>query len=132
CGERRRHLLDLAGEARDATVDRVNVRNVGFTNHRTRRVVRIRLVAEGDGRVVDFGLAIDEREKASSASDEQNKQTGREWIERAGMPDAARVYAASDDRHDVVGRYAGGFVDEQEACEVSRQRTQRKRVAGVV
>jgi len=130
CRVRRRNLHDLAGQSRDAVVDRTRDGQRRFARDLAGRVVGVRLRAEGDRRVVHFRLAVDERHQARSASEEQNQQPGRKRIECTGVPDPSGVHTPPDDRHDVVRRHAGGFVDEQETRDVSRQRLHWRLAAG--
>ena len=55
--------------------------------------------------ILDFG----------SASEREQKQTGRNRIERSAMADLFDLQPSPDERDDVVRRHARGFVDEQDA-----------------
>src|SRR5205085_11233161 len=80
-----RPLLDVSRERLNATID---VRRVRWIRHATRvagEIIRRRLGAETDGRVVHLGLVVDELREACRASDEEHEQTGGKWVERTSV-----------------------------------------------
>src|SRR4029079_5506483 len=129
-GVRRRDLIELAGEARNAFVDSAFCWRRSLARRGAGRVVGIGFPPERDRRVADLRPAVDERQQPRAASNEENEQPRGKRVEGARMSDASRMYAASNNRHDVVRRYAGGFVDEEESRDVSRQDPHWRPVAG--
>ncbi len=76
-------------------------------------VVRVRGQAEANLRDVLFVGAAHERRQPCRPADDEREHTRRERIERAGVPYASEADRAADDGHDVMGRRAGGFVDDE-------------------
>ena len=50
-----------------------------------------------------------------SASEREQKQAGRNRIQRAAMPDLLHLQAPPHNRDDIMRCHPGGFVDEQDA-----------------
>ena len=69
--------------------------------------------AEANLREVLLVGAAHERRQPCRPADDEREHTRRERIERSGMTYASEADRAADDRHDVVGRRAGGFVDDE-------------------
>ena len=86
------------------------------------RIEPLGIVGVGRDAQADVGkvllvVADEELREAGGLADEQDEEAGRERIERAGVADARRHQRAARTRHDIVGRRARRFVDEERAVQ---------------
>src|SRR5262249_36600303 len=118
--EARRHLGDLAGEARQQRADGLGGRALGAAlSDAAFGVVGIGLFAPAHAKAVDLAPLHDERNGLGRFSERDGQQTRGEWVERAGMAGAFRLEQAFHHAHRIGRAHAYGFVEHDPAVHVA-------------
>ena len=119
----RRHLQDVAGEARrprpapSSSVDAAHVPGAGDL---AGRVERGGLGAEHDHAGVGLGREAEVAQQPGDLADAEEQHAGGVGVERAGVADLAGAEHAAGLGHHVVARPAGRLVDDRQPVRAGR------------
>ena len=119
-GNHGRNLVELAGEFGEGGLDGRSIQSgngFGFEDF-AGGVLGIGGFAEFEGPLVLFVLGHEQILNPGSFANDEHEESGGNRVERAAVADLALVEAASDKVDDIVGSFAGGFVDQEEAVEL--------------